>query len=186
MRSEPRVAAIMLTKPGREKWADQARHAFYAQTYGNARLCEVEGIGTIGDKRNAGVYDAKDADIICHWDDDDIYHPERIALQVKLLQDHPEVDIIGYHSMEFWNVETGARHLYVGRDGYAIGVSLCYRRCAWEARKFEAVNEGEDNSFQVGRRVLTVPANNMIVARIHAGNTSAKHPERNPLQWVAA
>jgi glycosyltransferase involved in cell wall biosynthesis len=176
----------MLTTPGREAWAKQARHAFFAQTYENARIVECAEALKIGTKRNYAIREADGAEIICHWDDDDIYHPERIAQQVKLLQDHPEVDIVGYHSMEFWNVETGARHLYVGREGYAIGVSLCYRRRAWEDRNFEPINEGEDNQFQIGRRVLTIPANNMIVARIHNGNTSAKHPDRNPLQWVAA
>lgn len=136
----------------------------------------------VGERRNRAI-DSSNADIICHWDDDDIYHPERVAQQVKLLMDHPEVDIVGYHSMEFWNVASGARWVYQGREGFAVGVSLCYRRQAWLDRQFEAISEGEDNAFQVGRRVLTIPANSMIVARIHGGNTSVKQPEKYPAQW---
>jgi len=48
------------------------------------RLHVTEGKATLGALRNQSVSLAR-GDIICQWDDDDLYHPERIARQRALL-----------------------------------------------------------------------------------------------------
>jgi glycosyltransferase involved in cell wall biosynthesis len=40
---------------------------------------------TLGALRNASV-DAADGELVCQWDDDDRYHPERLAVQAAALQ----------------------------------------------------------------------------------------------------
>ena len=118
-------------------------------------------------------------EIFCHWDDDDIQHPDRIKDQVERLL-AANAEITGYHSAVFWNVETGQRVRYRGRQGYALGTSFCYRKSYWLRRRFSTAPEpgsnkaratGEDNRFIQGTEVLTVSARDMIVVRIHAGQT---------------
>jgi glycosyltransferase involved in cell wall biosynthesis len=43
---------------------------------------------------NLGIKLAK-SDLIARFDSDDICHPERLALQVEYLENHPEVDVVG-------------------------------------------------------------------------------------------
>lgn len=159
------------------------------------------------------------SDIFIHWDDDDWSHPNRIAEQVALLQSSG-ADCVGYREMLFWReprrrVDTEAcnnlscqlvgRHiasgcfvpgeawLYSNPDpSYALGTSLCYWRRTWEARPFQATNQGEDERFIRGLKCVgisslpghetfrgmykygTVPSDGKprMIARIHGANTS--------------
>lgn len=151
-------------------------------SHGNVHIY-TEAHPTIGDKRNA-LIGLAGGEVIIHHDDDDLYHPERIATQMRQLTEHPDADIIGCHQMTFVEETTGDRYHYQGRPGYAIGVSMCYPRRTWEARKFESKDQGEDNDFWVTRNVYTCEARDMIVARKHAGNSSVKDPASNPKMWV--
>ena len=56
---------------------------------------------TIGELRNYAATFAESGDIIVHWDDDDLSHPNRIAEQVALLQSSG-ADAVGYRQMLFW------------------------------------------------------------------------------------
>lgn len=195
----PLVTAIMVTR-GRPKWASEAVKMFEVQTYPNKELSIIDESGsrsfpglnlwtardglTIGAKRNIAIATST-GEIIIHWDDDDIYSPDRIQHQVDFLLSRA-VDMVGYHEMEFIDEENQKRYLYRASPNYAIGVSQCYWREIWEARKFEDKNEGEDNAFWMGRSVACCPADGRIVARIHGGNTSEKRgpAKDNPAQWV--
>lgn len=126
----------------------------------------------IGAKRNIAVSRAV-GDVIVHWDDDDQYHPERIEHQVHRLL-ASDARIVGYNTMRFRVRETGEVWEYCGSPGYAVGVSLCYWRDAWEAKPFNPNRMvGEDNEFQTGRQVDTCDSEDMIIATIHRGNTNA-------------
>lgn len=163
---------------------------------------------TIGALRNEAIEFAmiakspKQFDVFVHADDDDLSHPNRIAEQVAHLTTpgHPllvdtetgvllnqtggaldtnPVDIVGYHSMLFVDQRTGGKvWKYVGYPGYAIGTSLMYWRKTWEARPFPDQNIGEDTEFCKNRRVVSVDAGEMMVARMHKGMTTVRNMER--------
>lgn len=50
------------------------------------RIVEPDGELTLGALRNVSMRAAR-GDIVCLWDDDDLYHPERLARQVAALRD---------------------------------------------------------------------------------------------------
>jgi glycosyltransferase involved in cell wall biosynthesis len=149
--------------------------------------------GRIGALRNY-ANGAFTSDIICHWDDDDYSHPNRIAEQVEFLQSSG-ADAVGYNQMLFWRDEsdpgcqiagTGEAWLYTERNPrYALGTSLCYWRKAWDAQRFnEDMPEGEDTEWLTRVKcssksifqdsIYDSPGPRMI-ARIHAGNTSSAY-----------
>jgi len=127
---------------------------------------------SIGAKRNLACSIAH-GDIICHWDSDDMYAPDRIADQVARLA-RTDTQMTGYCPLVFED-ERGQRWLYISNDPhYAPGVTLMYWRDYWRRRPFPDLNESEDGEFQRGAKAIVVPGGNHIVARIHAGNTSSK------------
>lgn len=229
--TEPLVCAVMLTA-NRPELAKRAVAAFRAQTYQNKRLVVLNSgqidltltsamrgeftahvpntsqVWTIGALRNAGAILARaqfDADIICHWDDDDWSHPNRIAEQVALLQ-ATGADCVGYNEMLFWDQRGGVGwpHIHLNGDEcpgceyrqawrysnpnprYALGTSLCYWRRVWEARPFPDLHHGEDTEWIRGLNCvgmsglqvqfsLTVPTSPRMIARIHSGNSSSAY-----------
>lgn len=136
----------------------------------------------IGDKRNFGC-DLAAGSVIAHWDDDDFSAPERLADQVERMVSSGKA-VTGYHSMRFTD---GKRWwAYNGKNDYAIGTSLCYRREWWERNKFPAVQIGEDNRFveaaYAARQLISIPAGDMMHATIHRGNTSKR--SLKPPTWT--
>ncbi len=108
-------------------------------------------------------------DIVCHWDDDDYSHPNRIAEQVALLQ-ASGAQACGYNSMLFWRegepprygaisayepARLGEAWLYTGS---ILGTSLMYWRTAWERKHFEAMSNGEDTRWLMGMKAHAVSA----------------------------
>lgn len=51
--------------------------------------------------RNHGVSRAT-GDLLCFLDADDLWHPDRLRLQMALLADHPEVELCDAHSRYIW------------------------------------------------------------------------------------
>lgn len=171
----PLVSCVMLTFPGRERFAAEARGCFEAQTYPNLELVVVDCAGAVGAKRNMGASRSR-GEIIAHWDDDDWSHPERIAKQVGLLLESG-AEICGVRDIELWDDKTGERWLYTGAPGYLVGTSLLYHKEVWRRHPFEPLQIGEDTRFIRGRRTVAHPDHWMCRARIHAGNTSRKRVE---------
>lgn len=128
---------------------------------------------SIGYLRNRAVANAgEDADIICHFDSDDVSHPQRIAEQVALLQSSG-ADACGYYEAPFWDTRVeilkrkaqafvrgegpcidlsadppGEAWLY--RDParkHVLGASMAYWRKTWERRPFDDTSIGEDRRF---------------------------------------
>jgi hypothetical protein len=92
-------------------------------------------------------------------------------------------DLVGFNEMEF--VDEPRQERYHFRQASPIGVSLCYWRETWEQRRFSEAQIGEDAEFVNGRSFHVFPADGLIVARIHAANTSDKRVliPANPNQW---
>lgn len=170
-----KVGCVMLMLPGREAFQHQAVACFNSQTYtGGLRLLTLpaDPARTIGAMRNYANSLLTDCDIVCHWDDDDWSHENRIAEQVALLQATGE-NCVGYNEILFWreatsnpaeNTIAGSTHrtyraghqpgeawLYSNQNPrYALGTSLCYWRKAWEARPFLDMQHGEDTEWLKG------------------------------------
>lgn len=196
-----KVGCVMLMSPGREAFQHQAVACFNSQTYtGGLRLLTLpaDPARTIGAMRNYANSLLTDCEIVCHWDDDDWSHENRITEQVALLQATGK-HAVGYNKMLFWRglsafpqaepingitVHNGGESwLYSNQNPrYALGTSLCYSRKAWEARPFQDINHGEDTEWLKGVRSHAVStfdlmkpagADPRMIARIHAGNTSS-------------
>lgn len=176
----------------RHKWAQEAVDMFRRQTWpwkelvivddgkvpfapaldSEIRLIRLRSKHSIGCKRNVAVAAARGL-VVCHWDDDDIYADTRIEDQVTRLMEHDAM-VTGYHTMNF-QMEDGSLWQYAAhRPDYAIGVSLMYRREYWERHGgFDDKSVGEDTSFCF-QGAVCAPANDLIIARGHAGNTAPK------------
>lgn len=191
---------------GRPAYARQALECFQSQTYEPRELIVLDdidapsfdgGLGArpgviyevvrrrmpVGEKRNLCCSRAN-GDVIVHWDDDDWSAPERIADQVERLIESGK-PMTGYRSMRLTD---GARWwLYNGAPDYALGTSLMYTREFWEEHRFTSEHVGEDVSFWAVARglgaIASADAGEMMWARIHPGNTSAKEPGKHPAQW---
>lgn len=206
--TEPTVCCIMLTRD-RPAMAKRAVESFRRQTYANKRLLiynsntpieyghvPLPGIAlgdgvseipagdrglTIGELRNK-ANERADYDVLCHWDDDEWSHPNRIAEQVALLQSSGAA-CVGFNEALFWDTRqcqitvdptrrgpdgvgcmgtvkhTGCSYIYRCYDpGYAIGSSLMYWRSAWEHVKFDHISHGEDVRFTIKVKTKGVTA----------------------------
>jgi len=153
----------------------------------NSRYAFLRGTHKIGNKRNLACMIAS-GQIIAHWDDDDWSAPERIRDQVERLLGSGK-SVTGYRSMLFTD---GARAFrYRGSAKYAIGSSLCFTRDFWRRHNFiDDHRMTEDNAFareaRDANQLICVDAGELMVARIHPGNTCLKKPLENPEQWSSA
>jgi hypothetical protein len=206
MTEPPLVVGVMLTR-NRATMAARAERAFHRQTY-ERRLflpwpTDSYGAGkTIGEMRNDANREALSyqADIIVHWDDDDVSHPKRIAEQVKLLQ-KSSAGCVGYREILFWREKDGTAWLYSNKDNrYCIGTSLCYWANMWALRRFPSLPKakggtGEDVEWvrgleSVGVSSLEMPRKQEIqprlVASIHAGNSQDYSGIAKSGNWMRA
>jgi glycosyltransferase involved in cell wall biosynthesis len=203
MFSEPLVSAIMPTRARREM-AARALAQFLEQTWPAKELIIVDDADDpsfpvppsdpsivyvlirqrrrIGPKRNLACSRAR-GEIILHWDSDDLYAPDRIEHQVKHLISSG-AEVVGFNSALFLDTETNRVFRYNGTPGYAIGVSLCYWRRAWERHPFSDALVGEDKTFQKPFRVATKDSEGRIVATCHAGNTSRRELQHHKWEEV--
>ena len=196
------MTCLCLTKD-RRRWLPQAIACFQRQTHKDAelliladgedvrdllpaddsrvRLIHLENALNVGDKRNFGCERAA-GQVIAHWDDDDHSEPERLADQLRRL-DESGKSVTGYHSMRFTDGEHWWK--YRGTVNYALGTSLCYRRQWWRANRFRSVQVGEDNQFVIAAfaagELASVDAGELMFATIHPGNTS---PRKMGSSWT--
>lgn len=213
MQADPTVCAILLTRD-RPAMAKRAVESFRRQTYANKRLlildtgaqpCDQPSEGnlithiwhyhsstgqpckaTIGSLRNTAADFCLEDDVLCHWDDDDWSHPNRIAEQVALLQ-ASGADAVGYSDLLFWDTREHSRSLRVPNNKAWLytrpsktcvpGTSLMYKRSTWERKPFPHLPEhgnpqsiGEDVAWQAGLKVAAVSSVNVLEARNPKGH----------------
>lgn len=195
------VAAMLITR-GRQRWAAQALACFQAQTYEPKFLLIVDDLDdasfpskpdypnvwygliekplTIPEKRNIAA-DVAVADLICVFDSDDWSAPTRLEDQVRLLEESGK-QVAAFHSMLFYHEEWNRAFKYVGDHLSGVGTSLLFTKSFWEDHPFrcdpKTPNVGEDNAMCKAARergqIITTDAQQLMVARIHQGNTSVK------------
>lgn len=128
-------------------------------------------------KRNALTRLAQ-GDFILNIDSDDWSAPERMALQVEHLERTGKA-VTGFSGMYFYDVKTGRPYIYRARTNYAMGSSLCFRREWGLAHGFpEHKFIGSDYHFVKDaikhEQLAELPHLDLMVARMHEGNTSEK------------
>jgi glycosyltransferase involved in cell wall biosynthesis len=128
---------------------------------------------SIGAKRNLAAHLAT-GEVICQFDSDDYYAPDRIRDQVLRLTASGKT-VTGYRNIRFtdgvnWWLNTN----WPGGHG----ASLCYRRSWWETHPFPEMQCGEDWYFvetaMRANEFLAADAGEMMYATIHADNTSPR------------
>jgi glycosyltransferase involved in cell wall biosynthesis len=157
-------------------------------TYERVKYFSLDRRLKIGAKRNFAIEQASpESEVIAHWDDDDHSAPRRLGDQ-SLRLFTGTCRLTGYHSMVFDDGRD--RWLKTEPQGYAIGTSMMYWRSFWEQHPFRDLQMGEDTIFlgyaQRSNSVITAPAGDLMVARIHPGNTITKRPEGRGWEKVAA
>ncbi len=157
----------------------------------DARDHVEKSIGLLRNGANA-LAKAYGAEIIIHWDDDDLSHPNRIAEQVAL-QQASGAEAVGYNEVLFWDASSrdyprpgGIRNeAWIWRApklSPACGSSLCYWRKTWEQHPFKDRQRGEDYWWMKQIHVSSVsslpleefePAGPRLICSIHAGNAAS-------------
>lgn len=235
--SDPVVACVMLTRD-RARMAARAVSAFRAQTYERKRLMILDTGGpggsfdgegiihawrssweglSIGHLRNGANYltatyrTVAAPDIIAHFDDDDISHPNRLAEQVALLQSSG-ADAVGYSDLVFWDTRRpdqrdddfyGEAWIYTRGSRFNVpGTSLMYWRKTWERMPFPDLpvpgqpnSCGEDTAWQNGfwgngmkiaavSSIGSMPCEPRMIASLHGSNTQSYLGFGTGRQWV--
>ena len=169
------VSVIIPTTTGRAKLLETAIRSYDSQDWPDKELIIIEGTDSIGVKLNSACQQAK-GDILVRFDDDDWSAPNRISNQVNVLVNSKR-NLTGYNSIYFWDYLTKTASIYKGLSNYCLGTSMCFTRHYWETNKFEDSSYGEDLNFQKKAKnsndVISVPADQMMVATIHGNNTGS-------------
>lgn len=200
----PLVSCVMLTR-ARPEWAAQAIAAFNAQTWANRELVILDDahqpsfeqapqgaiysrsdLRVIGAKRNAANAHAS-GEFICTWDDDDYSSPVRIEAQMAALDG---AQVCGMSDLDFVD-ENGEEWTYPGHPHYAPGSTLLYSREFWARNPFDVARHiDEEKEFQSvafkARQLVMIPAEGLMKATIHRGNTSFRDVTAKPWRKKAA
>lgn len=194
------VSAIMPTR-GRKAWSQKALECFLNQDYPEKELIILQdedepsfddqflhypGVFLCGNderlnipqKRNEAARLAE-GEIIMHFDSDDWSASNRMAKQVQILEESGKA-LTGFHSLLFYLEPTKTVMKYVNDAHFACGTSLAYLRSWWQAHPFnESLAQGEDNEMvKIARQqdqLMSVDGDQLMVARIHDGNTDVKN-----------
>jgi glycosyltransferase involved in cell wall biosynthesis len=214
----PLVSCVMPTTAARKNWIPRAIRYWQRQTYEMRELVIVsdgaERIDrlipkddprirykhlatdqTLGTKRNLANALTR-GPLICHWDDDDWYHPARISLQVKAMQ-RSSAPLCGIRNL-YW-IEIGNGTVWKYRWGssnnprqaafwkYAVnGNTMMYRRSFWEHSMFPDIQRGSDMNWLIHRDFTSCQPDDqtLVVGAIHDDNVSGK--DRLPPYWSMA
>ena len=191
-----RVSCISPTTPERQLFHERALYrCFNAQTHPDIELIVVdtgatpspfftdpsfsdqrvtylhqERHQTIGEKRNLAIQHAS-GDIICHFDDDDLYAPEYVATMVRAMEAEG-ADFVKLSSWLVHDLQTGVSGLFDADTPmphsqltslreqflFTYGFSFLYRRALFPTFSFLETSWGEDQDIlrrvrEAGRRI---------------------------------
>ncbi|CAK9082504.1 unnamed protein product [Durusdinium trenchii] len=125
---------------------------------------------TIGAKRNLAV-SLSLADLVCTWDDDDIYTEDRVRLQVEFLLEHPRCKCAMMERRYFfWSSYGVLRSCRDELQLFPLENTLCFWRSWFQARSFDAGNLNEGLGLLRGAQgvkhpgrlgILSIPAEDL-------------------------
>ena len=134
---------------------------FTSRDFDDGRVTYVHRPGhlTIGEKRNLAIGHAS-GDVICHFDDDDLYAPEYVATMVAAME-RDGADFVKLSSWLVHDLQTGSTGRFDAdgewpnaalaglRDNfvYTYGFSYLYRRDLFPTFSFAATSWGEDQDI---------------------------------------
>lgn len=213
----PLISCVMPTTGSRREFIAPAIRTFLAQDYPAKELIIVDEprpaaplehdaqgphvhlvtldtylCASIGAKRNLGIALAR-GDLICLWDDDDYFGPQRLRRQAAPIL-AGEASISGLYmslllrtrDMTLWS-PSRAVHAALFGAGVRCG-TLMFRRERWDASPFPNQSQGEDAAFltaQVahGQKVarITDPASYICVR--HGDNITDEPDGIEPPDW---
>ena len=129
---------------------------------------------SLGGTRNLSVEVAR-GDLFCIWDDDDWYHPERIATQVNALaRYHKPATMLT--NLLIMDAATGTA--YFSQTRLWEGSLMCHRSEVSNVRRYEDVNLVEDsrlaNSLIQDGLVYPLPAANLYIYELNDRNSSGR------------
>jgi glycosyltransferase involved in cell wall biosynthesis len=101
------------------------------------RLVEAKPM-VLGDLRNIAI-DAAEGELICQWDDDDLYHPDRVNLQVEALAQSGAAAHLLTQVLFWWPAR---RRLALTAVGVLEG-SIMARRVSFP--RYQPLGKGEDS-----------------------------------------
>ncbi len=133
----------------------------------------------LGRKRNLAC-EVSRGDVICHWDDDDWYAPNRVRIQVGELLGSGR-DVCGVSELLHYRPAAGDAWMYRSQPGdrpWLAGSMLAYRRSTWTRSPFPDLHVGEDAGFvwqMDSARVHAITGRGLCVALLHGANTAEKN-----------
>ena len=162
------------------------------------RYHRVEPSGmTIGEKRNLGCELAR-GEIVCTWDDDDWYSPERVRCQALPIF-YGEADMTGLRcdhlvclpSAEVWAVTDGLHRQMFESD--VAGGTITFHRAVLERARFPHINLAEDAALirtarARGFRLKRIADHGVFAYARHRRNTWRFEPGQfgDPRGWLRA
>jgi glycosyltransferase involved in cell wall biosynthesis len=203
-----KVSCLCVTQPGREKMLERAMSDFVRQHYAHRELvimhdaddawhadCEALAASfrdaqdcdirvfrasaglSLGELRNLSVAQAR-GELVCQWDDDDRSHPDRLAIQIKKLNEENAIACFLTQQLHWFAdtreliAEDCTRDLYPGN---VVQGSALVRRAAMPA--YDVLRRGEDTALlqslvRAGARIAHVRGQPWLYCyHFHGGNT---------------
>ena len=174
------VSCLMITKKSRLAFSTRAVKCFEWQNYPKKELIIVtdeidlqQVCGrpcfhfqdkTLGELRNRSV-EAAHGQFVCQWDDDDWYHPERIAKQVAHLKQHRVDGCVLGRQLMHWP----ARNLAViSEERNWEGTILAYKD---KMPAYPALARNEDAIISKGMSLIRLNEPWLYTYTVHAENT---------------
>jgi glycosyltransferase involved in cell wall biosynthesis len=135
------------------------------------RLEKKEG-QNLGFLRNLGLDKAK-GEFIAQWDDDDWYHPDRLAAQISVLETGFDACCLQATLMHL-NIEPYLQHPYVGILPNGVPGTIVHRNDP--AARYPLEPRGEDTTFldfwmKRRYRILPLDMSHLFIRCFHGNNT---------------
>ena len=158
--------------------------SFQIQTAIQLKYIPIEGVMSIGEKRNIGVENASN-DVILFMDDDDHYPITSFRRRVAWLLDKP---IACCTTIAMYDLQFGTSAVNVPPYNIPLGqriseATLTFKKSAWLERKFLDVSISEGEMWIAGRedQVVEMPPQQIIIAFTHGNNKSGRSiPSEKP------
>jgi glycosyltransferase involved in cell wall biosynthesis len=145
--------------------------------------------------RNLGLHEAQGS-LVAFLDQDDVWHPEKLARQVARFQARPTLDVCVTHVRMFWISELreeAARHRHHRRaqavPGYTTGTLLARRRLFDTVGQFNPslwFSDASDWFLRAGERgaVMELLPNVLLYHRMHHNNLTRRQAAASRDEYV--